>query len=348
MQAQVLQPEELAHKLYARLCAGLSLPKATTRAVCDKARLARCKLSCTPEAFVLGPGRDCEAAAFWTAFQRARGADGKKQLWLAKPPDGRCGRGIIVFDDEGTARRAMESTGNSRSSRAGQTVVLQRYLMDPLLLGGVKFDVRAHVVIITAASVESAPRCLLHARSSYARFATGHYNTDQLDVARHLTNVCLREAASGRSARTGADPQPTSRRTVPLPHLLEQLAAAGSQVSGDAVVDAVCDASAECMCELLRQHQEGGSREESGGRLQVLGLDIMLDASGKAWLIEVNHSPYMRFKSDPTSRALAMDLVKLALGMKLATADSLGLHELHWQPSTDDDESCWHELHLGS
>lgn len=340
MQAQVLQPEELAHKLYARLSAGLSLPKATTRAVCDKARLARCKLSCTPEAFVLGPGRDCEAEAFWTAFQRARGAGGRKQLWLAKPPDGRCGRGIIVFDDETAARRVMETTGNRQSSRAGQTFVLQRYLMDPLLLGGVKFDIRAHVVIITAGSVESAPRCLLHARSSYARFATGHYSTDQLDVSRHLTNVCLREASRR---------QPTSRRTLPLPHLLEELAAADSQVSGDAVVEAVCDASAECLRELLRQHhQEGGSREESGGRLQVLGLDIMLDASGKAWLIEANHSPYMRFKSDPSSRSLAMDLVKLALGMKLATADSLGLHELQWRPSTDDDGGCWHELHLGS
>jgi hypothetical protein len=82
--------------------------------------------------------------------------------------------------------------------------------------------------------------------------------------------------------------------------------------------------------------------------MQVLGLDVMLDAKGKAWLIEANHSPYMRFKSDPTSRGLVMDLVKLALSMKLATAESLGLHELHWRPSTDEDEGCWHELHLSS
>jgi hypothetical protein len=134
--------------------------------------------------------------------------------------------------------------------------VLQRYLMDPLLLGGVKFDIRAHVIVITTGSARSAPRCLLHARSSYARFATGQYTTDHLDSARHLTNVCLREAASGCPTRADGDPQPSSRRTVPLLQLLEELAAAGSQVGGDAVVEAVCNASAECMRELLRQQQQ--------------------------------------------------------------------------------------------
>jgi hypothetical protein len=99
-------------------------------------------------------------------------------------------------------------------------------------------------------------------------------------------------------------------------------------VSGDAVLTAVRDASAECVRELLHQQPQPPSRPQqqpeqpgqaereeqreqlaSGRNLHVLGLDIMLDAAGRPWLIEANHAPFMRLKTDATARALVVDMV---------------------------------------
>ena len=360
-------PPELAHKLYARLCASLSLRKAATRGVCDKAQLARCELRSTPETFVLDGSEHDERAAFWVAFERAQDAEGPEQLWLTKPADGRCGAGIQLFRDEAAARLATAPPEQgARQQRRYKTVppvvVVQRYLMDPLLVNGVKFDIRAHVVVITG-SASVAPRALLHVHSSYARFASGRYETARLDIARHLTNISLREddtAADARVAGGGTTDEnetfASRRSSIPLAELLRELAAAArSDVSGTAAIEAVCDASAECMGELLRQYgkqQQRRQKEDTvGRRMHVLGLDIMLDATGRPWLLEANHCPCMRFKTRPNDKRLVVDMVKLALRMGLAESESLGLDELRWQPHMDmdgdrDASHAWRELRL--
>jgi hypothetical protein len=68
--------------------------------------------------------------AFVKAFARARDEVGKElNLWILKPSGSSQGRGIQVLND---------ISGVSY----GQTVVLQRYVPNPLLLDGYKFDLR--------------------------------------------------------------------------------------------------------------------------------------------------------------------------------------------------------------
>ena len=166
--------------------------------ICSKSNLARLRLHCTPEAFVLaqrsgggggGEGEgavpDAGEAAFLAAFAASKAA-GENQIWIAKSATGFGGAGIEVFDDEATARSV------AGAPRADEDFVVQRYLMDPMLLGGVKFDMRLMVVVMAGGGKPTS--ALLHRRSGYGRFCTGAWSAapDRLqDSLMHVSNCNL-------------------------------------------------------------------------------------------------------------------------------------------------------------
>ena len=59
----------------------------------------------------------------------------KDSLWIVKPPQNSCGKGIQIVDQ----------FRNVPHSDAGLCV--QRYIKNPLLINGLKFDLRVYVLV---------------------------------------------------------------------------------------------------------------------------------------------------------------------------------------------------------
>lgn len=131
----------------------------------------------TPPSFVMP-----DQALFW---ETARGQN-PEALWIWKPINSSCGRGIrLLSSDLGTG------TAERFSNRQG---VVQRYIERPLLLHGRKFDLRLYVVVTSFDPL----KVYLNAEG-LVRLATEAYSTSR-DTLRqktmHLTNYSVNKLSA--------------------------------------------------------------------------------------------------------------------------------------------------------
>lgn len=126
---------------------------------------------------------------------RAAAAVDPLRLWVHKPATASCGVGIVV----GALAAIDESV--QRSGALPSTI--QEYRASPLLLGGLKWDMRCYAVAV--AGEENAPTRLFLFRDGLARFATEQYTSaaegGALSSAAHLTNYTLQLAGTESGAR---------------------------------------------------------------------------------------------------------------------------------------------------
>ena len=102
--------------------------------------------------------------------------EGKMNYWIMKPAAKSRGRGIEVINDVSTVIY-------------GEPMVMQRYLKDPLLLNGFKFDMRIYVLVTSVNPLE-----VFIYKDGFGRFSTVPYNLDPSDKSNkyiHLTNVSI-------------------------------------------------------------------------------------------------------------------------------------------------------------
>ncbi|CAM9123029.1 unnamed protein product, partial [Phaeothamnion confervicola] len=124
-----------------------------------------------------GGGADGGSGETWPSAERAsHGAGGtsraKKRsggFWIMKPVGMSRGRGIQLVNDIGAVTYSDK-------------VVLQRYLSNPLLLDGYKFDLRLYVLVTSFRPLEA----FVH-REGFARLSTQRYSGD----ARHISNLFM-------------------------------------------------------------------------------------------------------------------------------------------------------------
>lgn len=122
--------------------------------------------------------RDMEAVGRW--LDRGRGA----RTVIVKPNEGSQGDGITL------AQRARDLPAHMRGE-----AVAQRYVPRPLLVGGVKFDIRLYVLVTSVSPL----RAYIH-RTALARLATEAYTepdpSNLTKVYQHLTNYTLNKMSA--------------------------------------------------------------------------------------------------------------------------------------------------------
>lgn len=95
-----------------------------------------------------------EFSEFYAHFQKLKQSDPKRNLWIVKPHNLSRGRGIYIVDD--VSEVCLD-----------EQAVISRYINNPLLINGHKFDLRIYVLVTSF-----DPLRVYVYKEGLARFAT--------------------------------------------------------------------------------------------------------------------------------------------------------------------------------
>ncbi len=213
----------------------------------------------------------------------------KPPVFIVKPDAGSMGDGIALTTEP------WKPVGIAPATRE---CVAQLYIGSPMLLGGLKFDLRLYV-LLTAVD----PLVGYIYREGLARFAVHAYSApshDNLrDVHMHLTNYSLNKRDASYVHSDEPDGADGSKRTASA--VLAELAAAGRIQSVEHVWERIGELAARalavvqpCLAAAAARGGEAGRGAERVRRFQIVGIDVLLDSRGEPHLIEMNDHPSLR------------------------------------------------------
>lgn len=107
-----------------------------------------------PETYVLPD----EFGEFYSHFQKLKAADKQKNIWIVKPANLSRGRGIYLIDD-------------ITEVNVEDVSVISKYITNPLLINGHKFDLRIYVCVTSF-----DPLRIYVYKEGLARFASEEYS----------------------------------------------------------------------------------------------------------------------------------------------------------------------------
>lgn len=221
-----------------------------------------------PETFVLPADRKALEA------RAAAGTDGA--LFIVKPNNGSGGQGISVTADLASAASRTDT-------------VVQRYVDRPYLIDGRKGHLRIYVLITSAEPL----RAYIY-RDGIVRFAPEPYDPrpERLgDISMHVTNTALH--AGHPDLKISQDPDRDDEGMIwSLAGFLRRMDQDGrdSQAVFREISDLACG-----FLKILREDGFFQRWSDAGPRRayppKVFGMDVLVDADGHPWLLEIQASP---------------------------------------------------------
>ncbi|OHW90697.1 nucleotidase [Colletotrichum incanum] len=228
----------------------------------------------------------------------------KREWWILKPGMSDRGQGIRLFssmeelqgvfdeweeerpdsddeDEEGEAATDEEAKGGDYITTSHlRHFIAQPYIHPPLLLPGDarKFHIRTYVLCVGSLDVYVY-------RPMLALFAGKAYRApwEDADLDGHLTNTCLQ----------GGQEDPA----LPPVKQFWDLISSGGDKSGGGLPAETAESIFERICDVTGEIFEAAAREMTihfqplGNAFEVFGLDFLVDAEARPWLLEVNSFP---------------------------------------------------------
>ena len=222
-------------------------------------------------------------------------------IWISKPPNGSCGRGICVFKS------------NSKFQPPKGSIV-QRYIDNPLLIEGRKFDLRIYVLVTSF-----DPLKIYVYEDGLVRRATELYDLSKSMLNQqcvHLTNYSVNKK-SEKYLKNKENTEENKSSKWSLKELRTYLLAKGINfenifneikalavktiISADHVLTSYLHQSADCRKTPPFNHI-----------FEIFGLDVIIDKNLKPWLLEVNVEPSLS-SSSPFDKRIKTALIADAL-----------------------------------
>ncbi|ESO12921.1 hypothetical protein HELRODRAFT_63814, partial [Helobdella robusta] len=199
----------------------------------------------------------------------------EKCLWIVKPTSLSRGRGIFL-------------TNSPEKALVDDNVVVCRYIDNPLLINGYKFDLRLYVLVTSF-----DPLIIYLYKEGLTRFATVQFNKSSKfmgDSCMHLTNYSINKHSSAYVSNNDASVEDRGSKwslsgllrflrenhydTTALMMSIEDVIIK-TMISGEFAISAACKA--------FVPHR--------GNCFELFGFDILIDEKMKPWVLEVNLSP---------------------------------------------------------
>jgi tubulin polyglutamylase TTLL6/13 len=218
---------------------------------------------------------------------------------IVKPPNLSQGKGIFL------TRWAQDIP---------ETCVVQRYLENPFLLDGFKFDLRIYVLITGFDPL----RVYIH-EDGLVRLATSPYckpsDMNMSNVFMHLTNYAINKASPGYLVGRKGEDFTGHKRSFKV--FLEKLEEDG--LNSRKLIRRIDDIILKTLCTvqpfLAHQYRACQPNDSySAICFQILGFDIFLDSRLRPHLLEVNHTPSFSTDSNldfQIKKAVIKDCLKM-------------------------------------
>ncbi len=194
-------------------------------------------------------------------------------MWIMKPPSK--ARGIGIFIVNKLAQIKKWANNRSMSGPNLQNYVISRYVDNPLLIGGKKFDLRIYALVTSYRPL----RVYVH-EDGFARFTAARYNNDVTDLDNmfvHLTNVSIQ--------KTGDDYNDKHGNKWVLKNLRLYLEATCGHERTRRLfeeIEAIIVSSLKAVQHIIINDKHC---------FECYGYDVIIDDTLKPWLVEVNASP---------------------------------------------------------
>lgn len=217
----------------------------------------------------------------------------QSKIWIMKPVGAAQGRGIFLIDklsqisawkqapkwlqkdDESNNRRKGPNEDDEEQKKEAEPYVVQKYLSNPLLIGGKKFDLRLYVLVTSY-----NPLVVYMYRSGFARFSHTRFSMNKDDLSNamvHLTNVAVQKQSDNYDEKRGGKWDLHALKLYLM-----------STEDPDKVNNLFCAIQDVVLFSLLAVQKVMIQDKHC---FELYGYDIMISSDLKPWLIEVNASP---------------------------------------------------------
>ncbi|CAG9322482.1 unnamed protein product [Blepharisma stoltei] len=207
-----------------------------------------------------------EYVQFVDNYTELENSDSSRNVWIMKPIGKSRGRGISVIND-------------LNQVTYGEPMVIQRYIMNPLLLDGYKFDLRLYILITSFSPLE-----VFLYKEGFARVSTVPFslNPDKLsNKFIHLTNSSIQKY--NQNSQNETVDAIFGGTKLALKTLKERLGRSG--VDWEKIWAQIKEI---VLKSLIAVQSEIPSLECC---FDLVGYDVMIDSNCQCWLIEINSSP---------------------------------------------------------
>jgi len=194
-------------------------------------------------------------------------------MWIMKPSSKARGIGIFIITKLSQIKKWAKDRWSHISVK--DQYVVSRYVNNPLLIGGKKFDLRLYVLITSYKPMKA----YLY-KEGFARFCTTKYTNDinELDnLYVHLTNVAIQKNGDEYNSKHGGKWNTTNLRIY-----LEA-------IRGKTATDELFDTIKFVIGESIKSCQNIMINDKHC--FELYGYDMLIDSDLKPWLLEVNASP---------------------------------------------------------
>jgi tubulin polyglutamylase TTLL9 len=202
----------------------------------------------------------------------------KEGPWICKPVGGSMGNGIVFLMNEAEAV-SFHSKNTTRFQNAvtpeekmKYTYATQRYIQNPLLIGGRKFDIRVYALVLSF-----SPLIVYIYRGGFCRFSSQPFTLKSFDKGVHLTNIAVQTHSEAYNPRHGCKWDTFSLRTY-IGHRF-------GQEKEKQVFDGMNSIILNSLLSV------GQSMIQDKHCYELYGYDILIADNLRPWLIEINASP---------------------------------------------------------
>ncbi|KAL0591959.1 hypothetical protein ABG067_000612 [Albugo candida] len=210
-----------------------------------------------------------EYAMFVEEFKKHQG------VWIMKPIGKAQGKGIFLITKLSQINDWRGDNRTQGTSPPVETYIVQRYVANPYLVGGKKFDMRLYALVTSFSPLE-----VYIYRGGFARFTNTRYSMNSTDISNtfiHLTNVAIQKTSENYNSQHGGKWD------------LHNLKCFMMAKHG---VDRVDDLFFEIQCVIIKSLLSVEKIIINDKHcFELYGYDIMIDQELKPWLLEVNASP---------------------------------------------------------